>query len=235
MINIIKSADRHHADHGWLSTYWHFSFSDYQDPDNMNWGALRVFNDDIIKGGGGFGPHPHRDMEIVTYVLEGQLEHQDNLGNKGVIHPGEIQVMSAGKGIVHAEYNHSKTEPVHLMQLWIIPRAQGLKPRWEQKQFTAEQRRNKLLPVVSTGNIPGTLAIDQNAAIYISSLSAGGSVQQQLTANRLAYLFVISGGPIELNKTKLAAGDQARIEAGSGLTIRATRDAEIILLDLPPI
>jgi hypothetical protein len=235
MIIVIKSADRHHADHGWLSTYWHFSFSDYQDPDNMNWGALRVFNDDIIKGGGGFGAHPHRDMEIVTYVLEGQLEHQDNLGNKGVIHPGEIQVMSAGKGIVHAEYNHSKTDPVHLMQLWIIPRTDGLKPRWEQKQFTTEQRRNKLLPVVSTGDIPGTLAIDQNATIYISSLAAGATVSQKFAPARLAYLFVISGGPIELNNTKLSTGDQARVEDELNLSIRAADNAEIILLDLPPL
>ena len=144
MINVILSDARHHADHGWLSTHWHFSFSDYHDPKNMNWGALRVFNDDVVKGGGGFGAHPHRDMEIVTYVLEGELEHQDNLGNKGVIRPGEVQVMSAGKGIVHAEYNHSQTTPAHFLQLWVMPRTRGSKPRWEQRQYSPKRRTNPL-------------------------------------------------------------------------------------------
>ena len=132
MINIIKSADRHFADHGWLQTYWHFSFSDYYDPNNMNFSVLRVFNDDIVQGGGGFPMHPHRDMEIVTYVVSGQLLHQDRLGNRGVIHPGEIQVMSAGKGIVHSEYNACTENPVHLMQLWIMPRTRAI-PAWERR------------------------------------------------------------------------------------------------------
>src|SRR6186997_2159093 len=119
MINVIKSNQRHFGDHGWLKTYWHFSFSDYYDPANMNFSKLRVFNDDVIQGGGGFGMHPHRDMEIVTYVLDGELAHQDSIGNRGVVHPGEVQVMSAGTGIVHAEYNATKDRPVHLLQLWV--------------------------------------------------------------------------------------------------------------------
>jgi len=133
MITVIPSDQRYHQDFGWLDTRWHFSFGDYYDPRNMNWGALRVFKDDIVAGGGGFPLHPHRDMEIITYVLHGELEHQDSLGHTGRVRPGEIQVMSAGKGIVHSEYNASKTAPLRLMQLWVEPRAKGRAPRWEQK------------------------------------------------------------------------------------------------------
>jgi len=231
MIDIIPSAQRYHADAGWLSTYWHFSFSDYYDPKNMNWGDLRVFNDDVIQGGGGFGMHPHRDMEIVTYVVEGQLEHQDHLGNRGIVHPGEVQVMSAGKGIMHAEYNASKEKPAHLMQLWILPKHKGNKPRWEQKQFTPEERQGKLLPVVSSGNLPGSLTIDQDAAIYVSSLKSGQQVIHQNQGTH-AYLFVISGD-VTLNGKPLAKGDQARVADEKKLEIRAEKDAELILLDLP--
>jgi hypothetical protein len=232
MIKIIKSEERHHADMGWLSTHWHFSFAEYYDPANMNWGALRVFNDDVIQPGQGFGAHPHQDMEIVTYVLEGELEHQDNQGNKGVIHPGEIQVMSAGMGIVHSEYNHSKDRPVHLLQLWIMPRAKGLKPRWEQRRFTAVDRTGVLLPVVSGGDIRGTLAIDQDATIYASALPAGRSVIHKSRAGRKAYLFVI-GGALTVNGSPLGVGDQARIADEGELSLQATEDAELILLDLP--
>src|SRR5439155_23777518 len=132
MTNIIKSADRYHANHGWLQTHWHFSFSDYYDPDNMNFGALRVFNDDVVQPGGAFGMHPHRDMEIITYVLDGELEHKDHLGGHGIIHSGEVQVMSAGKGIMHSEGNPSREKSVHLLQIWVMPRNQGNTPRWEQ-------------------------------------------------------------------------------------------------------
>src|SRR6476646_1970137 len=135
MLNVIKSADRHFADHGWLQTHWHFSFSDYHDPKNMNFSRLRVFNDDIVQPEGGFGLHPHRDMEIITYVLDGELSHQDSVGNQGVIRPGEVQVMSAGKGIMHAEVNASKTTPVHLLQIWIEPRHRGNTPAWGQHQY----------------------------------------------------------------------------------------------------
>jgi hypothetical protein len=231
MIDIIPSSQRHHSDAGWLSTYWHFSFSDYYDPKNMNWGDLRVFNDDVIQGGGGFGMHPHRDMEIITYVVKGQLEHQDHLGNKGLVHPGEVQVMSAGRGIMHAEYNASETEPVHLMQLWVIPRKKGSVPRWEQKQFTPEQRQGKLLAVVSSGNLPGTLAIDQDATIYVSSLKPGQQVTHE-NKGAHAYLFVIDGN-VTLNGKPLAKGDQARVANEKHLEIRAGADAELILLDLP--
>jgi redox-sensitive bicupin YhaK (pirin superfamily) len=232
MIKVIRSADRYHADMGWLSTYWHFSFDTYHDPSNMNWGALRVFNDDVIRPGQGFGAHPHRDMEIITVVLEGALEHRDNQGNTGIIRPGEVQVMSAGTGIVHSEYNHSKDQPVHLLQLWITPRTKGLKPRWEQHQFRPEDRSGRLLPVVSAGDIPGTLAIDQEAAIYVSALQAGQVVLHKSRAARKAYLFVITGS-LTANGTPLKAGDQARMADDPELTLQAVEDAELILLDLP--
>lgn len=232
MITVIRSQERHHADMGWLSTYWHFSFADYYDPANMNWGALRVFNDDVVRPAQGFGSHSHRDMEIVTLVLEGELEHRDNQGNSGVVHPGEVQVMSAGTGIVHSEHNHSTDHPVHFIQLWIIPRTQGLPPRWEQRQFTLEDRSAKLLPVVSEGDIPETLTIDQDATIYVSALRAGQAVSHTSRADRWAYLFVI-GGSLTLNGSLLAAGDQARIANEPVLALKAEQDTEVILLDLP--
>jgi redox-sensitive bicupin YhaK (pirin superfamily) len=234
MIQVIPSKSRHHADHGWLSTHWHFSFSDYYDPANMNWGALRVFNDDIVKGGGGFGAHPHKDMEIITYVLEGQLEHQDNLGNSGVIRPGDVQVMSAGKGITHAEFNHSKTEPVHLLQLWVMPRSKGGKPRWEQRQFSPQEREGRLRAVVSSGDVADTLHIDQDAVIYIGRLSAGQSMTQPIEKDRKGYLFVISGA-LSVNDKKLATGDQARIAEEESLRIKANQPSEVIYLDLPDV
>jgi len=232
VIKIVKANERHHRDLGWLSTYWHFSFDDYYDPANMNWGALRVFNDDIIQPGQGFGSHPHRDMEIVTYVLDGELEHQDNQGNRGVIRAGEFQVMSAGAGIVHAEYNHSRERPVHLLQLWITPRTKGLPPRWEQRRFTVEERSRKLLPVVSGGNVPETLTIDQDAVIYVSSVRDGREVTHKGRPGRKAYLFVITGS-LTVNGTPLAPGDQARIADEPELALQAKEAAELILLDLP--
>lgn len=232
MIKVVRSEERHHADRGWLSTRWHFSFADYYDPANMNWGALRVFNDDVVRPGRGFGAHPHRDMEIVTSVLEGELEHRDDQGNTGAIHPGEVQVMSAGTGIVHSEYNHSKERPVHFLQLWITPRTRDLKPRWEQRRFAPAERTGRLLPVVSAGDIPGTLTIDQDAAIYVSGLGAGQEVSHRSRAGRKAYLFVIAGR-LTVNGTPLAPGDQARIADEPELTLRAQEDAELILLDLP--
>lgn len=234
MIKIIKSDERHHEDFGWLSTRWHFSFDTYHDPENLNWGALRVFNDDVINPGGGFGMHPHRDMEIVTYVLEGELEHRDSEGNRGVIHPGEVQVMSAGTGITHSEFNHSQEKPVHLLQLWILPRTRGLKPRWGQREFALAERSGKLLPVVSGGDLKGTLEIDQDAQIYVSNLKAGEQATHQSREGRRAYLFAIEGG-LEVNGTKLAAGEQARIADEPELRLRAASDAHLILLDLPEI
>ena len=232
MIQIIPSEERHHENHGWLDTRWHFSFADYYDPRNEHWGALRVFNDDVIEPGQGFGMHPHRDMEIITYVLAGKLEHRDSLGHRGLISPGEVQVMSAGRGIRHSEYNASQSEPLHLLQLWIFPRHNGLEPRWEQRVFTAEEREGRLLPAVSSGDLPGTLTIDQDARIYLSRLAAGKQASLAGKPGRKAYLFVISG-ELKVNGRKLDAGDQARIADEKEITIESVNDAELILLDLP--
>ena len=171
-------------------------------------------------------------MEIVTVVYKGELRHQDNLGNAGVIHPGEVQVMTAGRGIVHAEHNNSATDPAQLLQIWIIPRHRGNTPRWEQKQFDPQSRVGKLLPVVSGGNVPQTLAIDQDATIYVSKLASGQQVRHTLASGRKAYLFVVEG-KIELNGKELSAGDQARIDHETRLEIAAKKDADLILLDLP--
>ncbi|MGD0222385.1 MAG: pirin family protein [Terriglobia bacterium] len=232
MIKTIKSEERHHANNGWLDTYWHFSFGPYYDPSNMNWGALRVFNDDVFGPGHGFGMHPHQDMEIITYVLAGEVEHEDSTGSRGVIHPGEVQVMSAGTGIMHSEFNHSKEKDLHFMQIWILPRKEGRKPRWEQHQFTPSERKGKLLPIVSGGDIAGTLAIDQDAQIYVSALPAGGEVKHQSQPDRKVYVFAIEG-EVSVNGVKLAGGDQARVADEPELSIKAAKDSELILLDLP--
>ena len=231
-IQIIRSEERHHQNFGWLDTRWHFSFAEYNDPANQQWGALRVFNDDVVEAAQGFGMHPHRDMEIITIVLDGALEHQDSLKNRGVIHPGEVQVMSAGKGIVHSEFNHSKTAPLHLLQLWIFPRTRNLTPRWEQRVFEQKSREGRLLPVVSSGDIPETLTIDQDATIYLSTLHSGQTVTHDTKAGRLGYLFVIDGA-VELSGQKFAKGDQARIDDQRHIEIQAKNDAEFIFLDLP--
>ncbi len=236
MIEHIEAAERYHADHGWLSTWHHFSFSDYFDPRNVQFGPLRVFNDDIVQPASGFPPHSHRDMEIVTYVLEGELEHHDNQGHRGRVQPGEVQVMSAGTGITHAERNPSASTPLHLLQMWIMPRTRGLKPRWEQQRFPREARHGRLLPVVTASGAAaagaGTLQIDQDATLYVASLEPGQSVTHTTAADRRAYLFVISGA-VAVNGTELAAGDQARITEEPTIRVEPRAASELVLIDLP--
>jgi redox-sensitive bicupin YhaK (pirin superfamily) len=232
MIKIIPSDQRHTADFGWLETHWHFSFGDYYDAENLNWGVLRVFNDDIMKAGGGFDFHPHQDMEIITIVLTGELEHRDNLGNRGVVKPGEVQVMSAGKGIYHSEQNPSMRDPLHLLQMWILPRTKGGAPHWEQKHFRRGDRVGKMMPVVSGGDLPDTLRINQDAQIYLSALPGGFRATHTIRAGRKAYVFVIEGS-LKLNGENLGEGDQARIADETGLEFAAADAAEIIMLDLP--
>jgi len=198
----------------------------------MNFGALRVYNDDVVQPGGGFDDHPHRDMEIITYVVDGQLTHRDHLGNEGVVHPGEVQVMSAGKGTVHAEFNPSD-KPVRLNQIWIMPRHKGNKPRWEQKPFTREQRLNKLLPVVTAtddGGKADALTIDADATLYVSTLEKGHKVTHQ-AKNDKVYLFVIDG-QVTVDGQPLETGDQARIVDATKVEIGATKDTELLLIDL---
>lgn len=234
MIKIVKSGEHYHSEIDWLSSYWHFSFDHYQDPQKMNFGPLRVFNDDVIQPGTGFGFHPHRDMEIVTYVIDGELEHRDNQGNTGVIQPGEIQRMSAGSGILHSEYNHSKERPLRLLQLWIFANKRGLEPSWEQKKFRKEERSDRLLPVIVPENSAdgGALHIHQDASIYVSSLNKGAAVEHALAPGRKAYVFVIDGS-INLNGKKMESRDAARVETEDRIDIRADKPSELILLDLP--
>jgi len=242
MIQIIRSQDRYHFETDWLSTYWHFSFDHYYDPANVQFGPLRVFNDDVIRPGGGFPLHGHKEMEIVTYVIEGELEHRDSMGNIGRIGPGEVQRMSAGTGVRHSEYNASQEKPLRLVQLWVLPAVKGLAPSWEQKKFTREERAGKLLPVAvpaESGNTNGAVKIHQDATIYASVLRTGDSVTHELGGGRRAYLFVVNG-EVELNgqvlsrgPERLGAGDQARIVDESKLVLTGKSDAELLLLDLP--
>ena len=242
MIQVIKAAERYHFETDWLSTYWHFSFDHYYDPKNVSFGPLRVFNDDLIRPGGGFPMHSHREMEILTYVIEGQLEHRDSLGNRGVIGPGELQRMSAGTGIRHSEFNASQEEPVHLLQFWIEPAVRGLEPSWEQRRFTRGERQGRLLPVASgepayaeaaAGRArDGILRIHQDASVYISSLEQDQQVTHELEKDRRAYLFVIEGG-LSLNGQVFGAGDQARVVDETQVELRATSLTELLLLDLP--
>src|SRR6202162_2817439 len=242
MIQTIRSKDRYHLETDWLSTNWHFSFDTYHDPNNMSSGDLAIFNYDTVAPAGGFPLHSHREMEIVTYIIDGALEHKDNMGNTGVIRPGEIQRMSAGTGIRHSEYNPSEKDPVHLIQLWIMPATQHLRPTWEQKSFSLSDRSGRLLPIAvpagKNGNASSTtVQIHQDATIYTSLLAPGQSVTHKLGQGRRAYLFVIKGN-LQLNGETLAAGAQARVSGErqlqrSAAPSSATTSADFLLLDLP--
>lgn len=231
MIQVRKSGDRGHANHGWLDTYHTFSFASYQDPRHVHFRALRVMNEDYVAPGQGFGTHPHQDMEIVTYVLEGALEHQDSMGNGEILRPGEFQRMSAGTGITHSEFNPSKTEPVHLYQIWLFPERKGISPSYEQKRFDEDERRNRLRLVASRDAVDGSLLIHQDARIYLSNLDAGSAVTHQLEPNRHAWLQVLRGS-VGVNGTQLTAGDGAAVSDEAALAIKAASDAEIMLFDL---
>ena len=232
MIQIILSAERYHFESDWLSTYWHFSFDHYYDPENVHFGPLRVFNDDVIQPAGGFPMHSHGEMEILTYVLEGKLEHRDSLGNRGVIVAGEVQRMSAGTGIRHSEYNASDSGPVHLLQFWIQPAERGLEPSWEQKRFARAEREGKLLAVVSGNPQDGAVKIHQDATVFVSALGVGQEVAHELASGRRAYLFVIEG-KVMLNGRPVEGGDQARVSDETKLTLAAVQSSELLLIDLP--
>ncbi len=231
MIHIRKSNERGHADHGWLNTHFTFSFADYDDPKHERFRTLRVMNDDRVAGGGGFPMHPHRDMEIVTYVLEGALEHRDSMGNGSVIKPGDIQCMSAGTGVTHSEFNASKTDPVHLYQIWMFPEKQGLKPAYDQKNFTEAEKRGKLRLVASPDGRDGSVKIRQNNELYATVLVKGDSVKHQLKPDRHAYVQVARGS-VKLNGKELAEGDGAAISAEKSVELTGMNDAEVLLFDL---
>ena len=229
MITIRKAEERGHFDHGWLDTYHTFSFADYYDPDFMGFRTLRVINDDRVAPGRGFGTHGHRDMEIVTYVIEGALAHRDSMGTGSIIHPGEVQRMSAGTGVMHSEMNASLEEPVRLLQIWILPERRGITPGYEQKEFGEDERRGKLRLVASRDGSEGAVTIHQDVKLYASLLD-GGSVTHNFAENRYGWLQVARGN-VDLNGQKLKEGDGAAIANESSVVIQGS-GAEILLFDL---
>ena len=231
MINIRRSAERGGGNHGWLTTHHTFSFDQYYDPRFMGFRSLRVINEDWVAPNQGFPMHPHRDMEIITYVLEGTLEHKDSMGNGSIIRPGDGQRMSAGTGVRHSEANPSATEKVHLLQIWILPDRQGHKPGYEQKAFPAEEKKNKLRLIASSDGKDGSVTIHQDARLYVSLLEAGQEVKHELAKGRYAWLQVAKG-VVELNGQKLDQGDGAAISEEQTLSIKGAQDAEVLLFDL---
>ncbi len=231
MITIRSAKQRGHFDHGWLDTWHTFSFGDYYDPQQVQFRALRVMNEDTVAPGQGFGMHGHRDMEIITHVLSGALEHRDSLGNGEVLRPGELQRMTAGSGIRHSEFNPSATEPVHLYQVWLTPRQVGLQPSYDQRAFPAIDRQGRLQLVASTDGASGSLTIQQDARIYLGCADAGQELRHQLDAGRHAWLQVLRG-EIKLGENSLHAGDGAAISDEAGLQLTGVQPAEIMLFDL---
>jgi quercetin 2,3-dioxygenase len=232
MITIRRSEERGHADHGWLDSRHTFSFAEYHDPVHMGFRALRVINEDRVAPETGFPSHPHRDMEILTYVLSGRLRHRDSMGNGSLILPGDVQRMTAGTGVVHSEFNDSASEPLHLLQIWILPERRGLAPGYEQKAFAEDERRGRLRLVASHGGHDGSLTVHQDASLYASILARGESVRHELARGRHAWLQVASG-EIRLGERALRAGDAAAASDEPALEIRAESDrAEILLFDL---
>jgi redox-sensitive bicupin YhaK (pirin superfamily) len=231
-MRIIRAEDRFHLESDWLSAYWLFSFDRYYDPNNMTFGPLRVFNHDTVKGGAGFPTHPHREMEIVTYVLEGALRHKDSTGGAGLIRAGEAQRMTAGTGVAHSEFNASEDETVRLLQMWVLPERAGLTPSYEQKRFTTEERSGALLPIASGQDAPGAVKIHQDATFYVSRLRSGESVAHELKPGRRAFIYLIEG-EVRLKGEKLSVGDQARVTDVTKLEIAGERESEVILIDLP--
>src|SRR4030095_1033289 len=219
-------------DHGWLNTYHTFSFDQYYDPRYMGFRTLRVINEDSVSPGRGFPTHGHRDMEIITYVLEGALQHQDNMGNGSVIRPGEVQRMTAGTGVRHSEQNASQTEPVHFLQIWILPDTVGLQPSYEQKSFSEDERRNKLRLIASSDGREGAVTIHQDIGLYASIIEPGAKVLHSMKATRYGWLQVARGS-VDLNGERVDHGDSAVIVGESDLEIAGQGRSEILLFDLP--
>lgn len=232
MITLRRSEERGHFQHGWLDTYHSFSFAHFHDPEYMGFRMLRVLNDDTVAPGGGFGTHPHDNMEIVSYVLAGALEHRDSMGSGSVLRPGDVQCMSAGTGITHSEFNHSKTDPLHFLQIWIVPERQGLSPRYDEKQFSADEKRGRLRLIVSPDGDDGSLPIHQDVSIYATLLGEGHSVEHALLEGRAAWVQV-AHGTLALNGISLRTGDGAAVTAEDTLTlVGASAGTEVLLFDL---
>jgi len=231
MITVRKSEERGHFDLGWLDTYHTFSFDRYYDPAHMHFRSLRVINEDRVQPGQGFPTHSHRDMEIITYILSGALEHRDSMGNGSVIRPGDVQRMTAGTGVSHSEFNPSQTESVHLLQIWILPERRNLPPGYEQKTFTDKERRGSLRLIASSAGREGSVTINQDARVYAGVLNAGQIIDYRLEENRYAWL-QIARGTIGLNQVELRQGDGAAVSAEENLSIMAHDEAEVLLFDL---
>jgi hypothetical protein len=233
MIAMRRSRERGYADHGWLKSFHSFSFADYYDPAHMGFGPLRVINEDRVAPGSGFGTHGHRDMEIISYVLDGELAHQDSMGNGSVIRPGDVQRMSAGSGVRHSEFNHAKDRTTHFLQIWIEPNVTGIAPSYEEKRFTDADKQGRLRLIASPDGAEGSVRIHQDARLYVARLAAGQSLSAELPAGRLGYLHLVRGAAT-VNGQRLDGGDAAKIRDEGRLAISAEGDAELLLFDLPP-
>jgi redox-sensitive bicupin YhaK (pirin superfamily) len=232
MLDIRKSEDRGDAHHGWLQSKHSFSFADYHDPRHMGFGPLRVINEDRVAAGAGFGTHAHRDMEIISYVLEGALEHKDSLGTGSVLHYGDVQRMSAGSGVRHSEFNGSKTEQVHFLQIWIQPNVQGIAPGYEEKHIPLAEKQGKLRVIASSDGREGSVLIHQDAAIYATVLDGADRVEHTLAAGRLAYVHVIRG-QVSVNGVAVRGGDAVKLSDEARVVLASAEAAEVLLFDLP--
>ncbi|MDR6714886.1 redox-sensitive bicupin YhaK (pirin superfamily) [Pseudomonas hunanensis] len=233
MLTVRNAKDRGLAFHGWLKSFHTFSFGGYRNPDEQGFSDLLVINDDRVIPGKGFGQHPHRDMEIFSYVLEGALEHKDTLGTGSVIRPGNVQLMSAGRGVAHSEYNHSQQDPVHFLQIWIVPNVNGAEPRYQQRHFSPEDKRGRLRLIISPDGAQGSLQVRQNAKVYAGLFDGEESATLNLPDNRHAYVHVARGS-VELNGQVLGEGDGVRLRHEQVLSLANGKDAEVLVFDLRP-
>ncbi len=232
MLALRKAEDRGHADHGWLNSYHTFSFAGYYDPQHLGVSNLRVINDDTVAPNGGFATHGHNDMEIISYVLEGALEHRDSMGTGSVIRPGDVQRMSAGTGVTHSEYNHSASEPVHFLQIWLQPNALGVEPSYEQRHFPLEDRRGRWVLLVSPDGRDGSIATHQDALMFGTLLAPGETLDYRFDATRCGYLH-LARGKLQVGDAVLEQGDGLKIMQQERLELKGIEDAEVLLFDLP--
>jgi quercetin 2,3-dioxygenase len=233
MLTLRRSADRGFADHGWLKSFHSFSFANYHDPQHMGWGNLRVINEDRIAPGTGFGTHGHRDMEIISYVLDGSLAHRDTLGNVKAIPPGDVQRMSAGSGVQHSEFNHAQGETTHFLQIWIEPNVRGIEPGYEQKTFAADEKRGRLRLVASPDAAEGSVLIHADARVYAGLFDDGESAQVAFGPGRKGYVHLVRG-ELQVNGQRLATGDAALLESESQVRVDGGKGAEVLIFDLAP-
>jgi quercetin 2,3-dioxygenase len=231
MLTVRKATERGHANHGWLDSHHTFSFADYYDPRHMGFRALRVINDDRVAGGQGFGPHPHRDMEIISYVLDGALAHKDSMGTGAVIRPGDVQRMTAGTGVLHSEYNASKTDEVHFLQIWIQPDRRGIEPGYAQKTFTTEDKRGKLRLVASPDGADGSITINADTRVFAGVFEAGESAELELAPGRHAWIHVARGS-VSVNGTTVSDGDGVALTDERTVRVEGLGGGEVLVFDL---